>query len=751
MSETIKNIDLKISDLKIVGKIGEGGMSVVYLAKQLSLKRDIAVKVMRFEIAGNNLDVQRFKHEASTIAQLNHPNIINIYSIGQTANGEMYFTMPYLNHGDFSSYVFVDDQKLIMLLKSICNGLDFAHNRGVIHRDIKPENLLFDEFGNIKIADFGIALSKDGNRITEEHHIVGSAEYMSPEQARSSKVDIHTDIYSLGIVIYEKLTDKVPFKSDDSISILVDHVSSEPAKLPAKFSHWQGLIDKCLSKSPTDRFQSVSELKIALEGISSQSKRFSRHSIKKIFTDATGKYLKWYISGIFIILIFILFQHEPYPLNDFVELTPEAIELDKNQADLSIEEIRENLQKQQLILSTVTAESSQLTQDDREINLLLSNAFENINDYLFLDSANSNVTDQFLQVLTLRPDNKEAIKGLEYIQDKYINIILLSLDKSNFMTALKHARLLNIFHNKVENSLADFQQQKDIIFTEILQIDIESTAITSIDARNLAKIVKILAFDNVFLRKLNEWVNIKLNPQIGEIFLTGSQIEKTYFADKNIAVSHEITVDNYAKFSDATKRSALKCIHQVGIISKISKMSRIKRINKIGNYFSSKNWAKPYFHQTSEHPVVCISYNDAQAYAKWLSQKTGYRYRLLSKTEWLFLASNKNNVFRACQSANIAGQESKKIRDKDNKYSCTDNYIFTAPIARFTKNKLGLFDIQGNVSEWINCNNHPCTTSTAMGSSWLDGMELNKLNKSVQYNANDAFSNIGFRLIRDLK
>ena len=157
MSEIIKNIDLKISGLKIIRKIGEGGMSVVYLAKQLSLKRDIAVKVMRFEIAENSLDVQRFKHEANTIAQLNHPNIINIYNIGQTAKGEMYFTMPYLNHGDFSSYKFIDDQKLIKLLKSICDGLGFAHKRGVIHRDIKPANILFRSNCKVTLCDFGFS------------------------------------------------------------------------------------------------------------------------------------------------------------------------------------------------------------------------------------------------------------------------------------------------------------------------------------------------------------------------------------------------------------------------------------------------------------------------------------------------------------------------------------------------------------------------------------------------------------------
>ena len=306
MLKTVKNIDIEISGLKLLSKIGEGGMSVVYLAEQISLKRKVAVKVMRLEVATNDLDIQRFKHEAKTIARLDHPNIINIYSIGLTSGGDIFYTMPYLNHGDFSNYIIEDEQEFIHLLQSICDGLSFAHDRGVIHRDIKPENLLFDKFGNVRIADFGIAISQESTRVTKEHQIVGSAQYMSPEQARSLSVDVQSDIYSLGIVIYERLTGRVPFDSDEGISILVNHVSMEPDKLQPKMRHWQKLIDKCLAKSPDDRYQSMVELKIALSKIPTSSLQRTNNSIQNILTDEQGKHLKWFLPSLIVLLVIAL-------------------------------------------------------------------------------------------------------------------------------------------------------------------------------------------------------------------------------------------------------------------------------------------------------------------------------------------------------------------------------------------------------------------------------------------------------------
>ncbi|MBL4659993.1 MAG: protein kinase [Alcanivoracaceae bacterium] len=788
--KTIKNIDLKISGLRIISKIGEGGMSVVYLAEQISLKREVAVKVMRLEIASNDLDVQRFKHEAKTIAHLDHPNIINIYNIGQTEKGEIFFTMPYLNHGDFSNYLLEDEQEFIELLKSVCDGLSFAHDRGVVHRDIKPENLLFDKFGNVRIADFGIAISKDGARMTKEHQVVGSAQYMSPEQARSLKVDVHSDIYSLGIVIYERLTGNVPFDSDESISILVNHVSTEPPKLPAKMRHWQKLIDKCLAKSPRDRFQSMVELKIELAKIPVNGLQRTNKSIQQLLAGDKGKHLKWFVPSLIVLLIVALIgmnkstdiEGEPTPItvekkdleekddygskenalvkkedtpaaannrlpaeilmdakpeNTIVEQSPVTEEIKEDASDLSIEEIKQELKVQLSPIDTVIEGITGVIDGNvtEEVSSLLDKAFKNIESYQLSKPAKDNATDQLLQVLTLSPDNLLAKDGLESIGGKYFYLIDSSLKKFDFNTALKHSRSVMAFNEKTSNINQKFNIQKTTILKTASQLDISATKISAEQVRTLARVVKVFSPDNPLLEKLNDESLLKSGPQIGEKLLDELGIE-TILISKKLAVStQEITVEDYAMFAKETNRKATKCKHKGGGMS---------------NFFSNKTWDKPYFKQSQNHPVSCVSWDDAHAYTLWLSKQTQNRYRLPSKEEWLMMAAVDKNTFKACQSANVSGQEAKKIRNKEDKYSCDDKYKFTAPVASFAINEIGLFDIQGNVSEWIACAGSPCQAPVAMGSSWFHGKQSNKLNQTQKFKANTAFSYVGFRLARDL-
>jgi serine/threonine protein kinase len=816
--KSVNNIDIKIPGLKILSKIGEGGMSVVYLAEQISLKREVAVKVMRLEIASNDLDVQRFKHEAKTIASLDHPNIINIYNIGQTSKGEIYFTMPFLNHGDFSNYLLEDEFEFIQLLKSVCDGLSFAHDRGVVHRDIKPENLLFDKFGNVRIADFGIAISKDGTRMTKEHQIVGSAQYMSPEQARSLKVDVHSDIYSLGIVIYERLTGEVPFDADDSISILVDHVSTEAPKLPTKMRHWQNLIDKCLAKLPVDRFQSMVELKIALDKIPVNSLQRTNSVIQKVLSDEKGKHLKWFVPILLLLLIIAVYAvnqaDEQEPVNDKsnngsliaehrnaekpatdnnaisqpkavvmtdvstgkdqandIAVTDSSTDLTINPVtdtvtqqqedtipeltqeatvgqtgDLSIEEIKRQLKGQQQSAAEVllSAEdgmdiTEQLPTSDTtetiDVELILSKAMANIEKYQLSKPRDNNATDQLLQVLSIEPENQQAITGLQSVGGKYFRLIESALKKADFNTALKHSRSLNTFNQKTNFANPKYEVQKDALLTSIAAIDVSADTVSAEQVNTLARVINILAPEHALMTSLNDLAKSKSGPQVGEKLLDERGIESILLTPNLAVTTTEITVENYAEFVKATNRNASKCKHKGGGVSIFTK---------------NKSWDKPFFSQGQNHPVVCVSWDDASAYARWLSEATGKRYRLPAKTEWLMLAAVDKNTFSACKTANVTGNEAKKIRNKEDKYSCSDKFKFTAPVASFRVNSHGLYDVQGNVSEWIACEKIPCQAPVAMGSSWLHGKQSNKLQRSEKLKANSAFTYLGFRLVRDL-
>ncbi len=787
--KNLNKIDLKIPGLRIISEIGEGGMSVVYLAEQISLKREIAVKVMRIEIAKNDLDVQRFKHEAKTIAQLDHPNIINIYNIGQTAKGEIFFTMPYLNHGDFSDYILADESEFIKLLMSVCDGLSFAHQRGVIHRDIKPENLLFDKFGNVQIADFGIAVSKDGTRMTQEHQIVGSAQYMSPEQARSLKVSPQTDVYSLGIVIYERLTGTVPFDSDESISILVDHVSTAPPQLPPKMRHWQKLIDKCLAKLPEDRYQSMSELKLALDSIPTNALQRTNDSIQQVLTSDAKKHLKWFIPIFLLLLVIGVFSLnktsvEPKTTTELVAapaqnsktintetankatLTPEqkpAIqqvvrkdrataenpekfpaltaennsELPTNNSELKEEsdvKTEENTPTDLISQQQLTTDAAELSSTAESNENLLTVAFQNIEKYQLSRPKNNNATDQLLQILKSDPENKRAMQGIENIGGKYYQLIKNALLKYKFNTALKHARSLNRFNTKTKFSNRKHKIQNTDLIATIKKLDISSDRFSVEKVKSLAKVVKTIEPNNALFAELTKQAQLKQKPKIGEVLLDEKNIE-TILITSDLAVSTtEITREQYKEFSDATNRTAAKCKQKGGG----------------GSFFGKKTWKKHFFTQNDNHPVVCITQADANAFTKWLSKETGNNYRLPTKNEWILIYADANKNFKSCKSGNLAGKEGDKIRNKESNYSCNDNYKHTAPVATFSKQQNGLYDIQGNVSEWISCSTGNCNTPIAMGSSWYHGQQSNQTIHEEKLSTESAYSHIGFRVIRDL-
>lgn len=254
---------------RIKHQIGAGGMSVVYLAEQLSLHREVALKVMRPVVTDESHSIERFEHEAKTIAKLYHPNIMSIYDVGHLADGTLFYAMPHLTHGDLTAVHWQGDEHIKSVFSALCDGLDFAHEHGVIHRDLKPENILFDAFGHPQIADFGIALSDQHKKWTKNNSIVGSLNYISPEQAQSQAVDARSDIYALGTMLYEVISGKPVFKEKEELALMLAHVSETPKKLPNHQLHWQAVIDQCLEKKPNNRFQTANELKLAIEQVNS--------------------------------------------------------------------------------------------------------------------------------------------------------------------------------------------------------------------------------------------------------------------------------------------------------------------------------------------------------------------------------------------------------------------------------------------------------------------------------------------------
>lgn len=261
---------------EIVEKVGGGGMSVVYRAKCNVLNRYVAIKVLRHELTSDPDFVEKFKQESLSAASLTHPNIVNIYDTG-IEDDIYYIVMEYVRGETLKDYIkrkgSLSEQETINITRQIAEALKHAHSNKIVHRDIKPHNILLTEEGIVKVADFGIARASSSSTINNASSVIGSVHYFSPEQARGGYVDDKSDIYSLGIVMYEMITGVVPFDADNHITVAMKQIQEKPIPPSKKVSNvkisnaLEDIIMKCLEKYQSYRFQNIEELLISLNSI----------------------------------------------------------------------------------------------------------------------------------------------------------------------------------------------------------------------------------------------------------------------------------------------------------------------------------------------------------------------------------------------------------------------------------------------------------------------------------------------------
>jgi tetratricopeptide (TPR) repeat protein len=265
---------IDIPGIKIDKQLGIGGMARVFLASQTQFGRRVAVKFVSPPSPDDAPLRERFLAEARINAQLTHTNIVQVYDFGTTGAG-LYLVMEYLPGGDLTSRLRggLHIEALLEVIKDMGRALDFAHSRGIIHRDIKPENILFRDDHTAVLTDFGIAqvVSHDNTPAGRPGTVVGTPEYMSPEQAAGRTLDGRSDLYSLGIVLYRMLTGDVPFNADTAVAVGVKHLQDPIPRLPNYLTGFQGIIDTALAKRPEHRYRSGKELAKALDGVRSSA------------------------------------------------------------------------------------------------------------------------------------------------------------------------------------------------------------------------------------------------------------------------------------------------------------------------------------------------------------------------------------------------------------------------------------------------------------------------------------------------
>ena len=258
----------KINDrYEIIRSIGEGGMANVYLARDIILERNVAIKILRGDLAGDEKFVRRFQREALSASSLSHPNIVEMYDVGED-NGTYYIVMEYVEGMTLKQLIkkrgSLSLSEAIDIMLQITDGIKEAHDSYIIHRDLKPQNILIKENGEVKITDFGIAMALNSTQLTQTNSVMGSVHYLPPEQASGKGATIKSDIYSMGILFYELLTGKLPFKGDNAVEIALKHMKNDiPSVREINDSIPQSvenIILKATAKNPKNRYESAAEM-----------------------------------------------------------------------------------------------------------------------------------------------------------------------------------------------------------------------------------------------------------------------------------------------------------------------------------------------------------------------------------------------------------------------------------------------------------------------------------------------------------
>ena len=268
---------------EVLKRVGSGGMADVYMAKDHKLNRNVAVKVLKSEYVEDEKFLKKFETEAQAVARLSHPNIVNVYDVG-IEDGINYIVMELAEGMTLKEYIrrkgYLSPKETVEISLQIASAISHAHKNHIIHRDIKPQNILVSEIGNVKVTDFGIAKATSSNTVTSTATAMGSVHYISPEQAKGRFCDEKSDIYSLGITMYEMVTGHVPFDHENGVTIALMHLQNEitpPSQVRDGIpDSLEKIILKCTMKKPEDRYQTADEL-IA--------------DLKLVFEDTSGEYV----------------------------------------------------------------------------------------------------------------------------------------------------------------------------------------------------------------------------------------------------------------------------------------------------------------------------------------------------------------------------------------------------------------------------------------------------------------------------
>jgi serine/threonine-protein kinase PpkA len=710
----------EIAGYRLERRLGEGGMAEVWAATQLALERPVALKIIATDGRITPEMAARFEREARTIARLEHPHIMGIFDVGRTTDGRMYYSMPLMPNGDLGRRdLRFAPREIARVLRGVLEALDHAHAAGVIHRDVKPANILFDRADRPLLADFGIALSQtERARVTSARQTLGSSAYMSPEQARSGDVDARADLYSVGVVAFELLTGDLPFHGADALAVALAHIEQPVPRLPATHRAWQPFIDRALGKTPLVRFASAGEMHAALA------------EVERLLDDPQAT---------------VAAQSAPAEPSAASATAGPAVTPPRSARPFLLAALALALVAGAAWIARApgvrgipepAAEAPAVT-DPVVLEALLADGTRLLDAGQLFTPDGGSAADRFLAALP--GGDPRARGGLERVIEAATGIARKQLAANDGTAA---ADLFDRAYAVAERSaIADWPAWAAFERSFVAAAgDALQRASERLDGKALERLSPALDRAAMNDRALSE-----RRERLGDVPPAGTALRDprgptlVMVAGRADAPAFalgrtEVTRGEYAAFASATARAPTRCRDTSGPLA----------------LFAKRSWREPGFAQTDAHPVVCVSAEDARAYAAWLSQRTGARYRLPTRADWARAIDGQS--LAPCRSGNLLDDGAATLRRS---YDCTDGHRHTAPVGRFAAGPLGLRDLVGNVAEWSgDCARRSdaggCAARHVLGSSFRDGPAAGAASAVDDFDAEDARPDLGFRVLREL-
>lgn len=703
---------------RLVRWIGASGAASVYVATQLSTNRRVALKVFH-PVEGAEL--ARLEALLQADARFSHPHVVGVDEIGHTVDGRMFVTMPLLLGFDRMRHdVAARPLRIAALMRQVLAGVAYAHRQGIVHGGIKPANLLFDLQRTVRVADFGIAAWAAASGLPHPD----AAAWSSPEQVRGEAPDRRSDVYSVGLMAYELLTGARP-SAEAAAAQDATTAASQVPRLPPRAGAWQAWIDRALAESPAERFQDADAMIDALgaiDGRHGEGAPAGRPGRRRRRAALVVIVLALAIGGA-IWAAWTARAHRLALDAAPVALVPPAVQPGPVPGGMAQPPPTEPAEAASV--SPLAARAQALVADGDALRA---------RGQLF-SAGPDNAAHQYLAALELDPRNQAAIDGIGAL----LATLRYRLDKAwqdgqtaTAITLLQQGDGVLAHAGKTSRSAwgSDRNRLAQAVGAAVMQAAKARDAARVAALSPLAKALPAAfpaGFDLAAAEKLAN------RPIAGEHMRDpGGPVLVYVPAAGNLAAfaiaRSEVTLADYRTFVHATHRAAARCVEPHNPFS----------------WMRQRTWEAPGFAQGGNHPVVCVSWDDAAAYAAWLSKKTGETYRLPSNAQWLRAAEGMPKE-GPCRLGNVDDVSRKSAMDND-RWSCDDGAAETAPVAHYAPSGVGAYDMYGNVSEWL-AGGTPGSREFR-GLSWRDGSRESPLEAHGSASADIGYSSVGFRVVR---